>query len=124
MYVIQFTDDGLANVKALPKSVRNSLKAVLQQRLSNNPEGRSVELEGLLAGWRSFHGRKYRIVFKVYEDLKTIAIGGVGERQPGSQADIYRKLEALAASGKLAENVLRVLRGFSHRPPGRGQQEE
>lgn len=116
MYVIRFTEDGLADIKALPKNVRNFLKKEIQGRLARDAYGSSTELNEPLEGWRSFRCGKYRIVFKVYEDLKLIAIAGVGERLPQSRSDTYRKLEALVRKGKLAEKVLAALRGFSPPP--------
>ncbi len=113
MYVLRFTEDGLADIKGLPKSVKNSLKKALVKELAADPYGCSVELVEPLKGWRSFHGGKYRVVFKVYEDSRAIAIAGVGRRLPQSRSDIYRRLETLAAEGKLAENILRLFRGFS-----------
>jgi len=113
VFVIKFTEDALADVKALPKNVRNSLKREFQRVLARDPYGCSLELREPLEGWWSFHWKKYRIVFKVYDDSRIIAVGGVGERAPRSRSDIYRRLEVLAAEGKLAAKVLAVLRGFS-----------
>lgn len=113
MYTLKFTGEGLADVKSLPKNIKNALAKALPKKLSVDPYRYSTELTEPLRGWRSFHWGKYRIVFKVYDDLKVIAIAGVGERLPQSKSDIYRKLEILANEGKLAESVLRVLRGFS-----------
>lgn len=113
MYVVKFTDGGLADVKALPKNFRNVLKKQISANIAKDPYGCSRELHEPLEGWRSAHCQGYRVVFKVYDDLKIIAIAGVGKRSPQSQSDIYRKLEALATEGKLAERVLGVLRGFS-----------
>lgn len=117
MYAIKFTDEGLADVKALSRSARNSLRKEIAGKLARDPYGCSTELRAPLRGWRSFHHRHYGVVFKVYEDLRAIAVAGVGRRLPQSSPDIYKKLEALAAEGKLAESVLSVLRGF----PSRGR---
>lgn len=113
MFSIKFTDDALADVKILPKNVRNSLKRVLLKRVAVDPYGSSLELSEPLQGWRSFHWGKYRVVFKIFDEVATIAIAGVGERLPQSRSDVYRRLEGLAAQGRLAESVLRILRGFS-----------
>ncbi len=113
MYVIKFTDGGLADVKALPKNVRNSLQTVLLQKLAPDPVRHSTELREPLQGFRSLHWRKYRVVFKIFEELKIIAMAGIGERSPQSRLNIYRRLEELAAKGKLAESVLSTLRGSS-----------
>jgi len=97
LFRLYFTGDGMADVKALPKNTRNSLKKLLIQRLASDP-----------------------LVFKVYEELGAIAIVGVGERQPQSASNIHRRLERLAAQGKLAESVLATLRGLSSRQAGAG----
>ena len=55
MFVLRFTDSGLADVKALPKNVRNALKKELLTKVSANPENCSEALHGPLAEFRSFH---------------------------------------------------------------------
>jgi mRNA-degrading endonuclease RelE of RelBE toxin-antitoxin system len=115
LYELYFTEDGMADVRALPRNTRNSLKKLLIQRLASDPQGHSTELKSPLEAFRSLHWKKYRIVFKVYEELRAIAIVGVGERQPQTTSDLYRRLEKLAAQGRLAERVMATLRGFSTR---------
>ena len=120
MYRLYFTGDGMADVKALPENTRNSLKKPLIQRLASDPHRHSTGLKSPLEAFRSLHWKKYRIVFKVYAELGAIAIVGVGERQPQSASNIHRRLERLAAQGKLAESVLATLRGLSSRQAGAG----
>ncbi|MEK7403616.1 MAG: hypothetical protein AAB225_00770 [Acidobacteriota bacterium] len=69
-------------------------------------------MSGPLADFRSFSWRAYRIVYRVFDEAKTVAVVGVGAREPQSSTNIYRRLEALAHSGRLAEKVLETLRGF------------
>jgi mRNA-degrading endonuclease RelE of RelBE toxin-antitoxin system len=71
---VQFTADGLKDAKHLPKGVRNSLAKALKNKLAVNPLRCSEELREPLAGWRSFHYGKYRVIFKLYEEMKLIAI--------------------------------------------------
>lgn len=111
MYQVRFTREALEDVKALPKNVRNSLKKEIP-KLAAHPIGLSLPLREPLEGWRSYHWRNYRIIFMAFEGLQTIAVGAVGKRHPGSQSDIYRKLERLAQEGKLAEKVLKIMREF------------
>jgi mRNA-degrading endonuclease RelE of RelBE toxin-antitoxin system len=113
VYILKFTDDGLQDVRALPKNERNVLKKELKQKLANDPYGCTTPLRGALEGWRSFLWDNRRVVVKVYDDLRAIAIAGVGERNHTSGEDVYKKLEALAIKGKLAEQVLITLRGFT-----------
>jgi mRNA-degrading endonuclease RelE of RelBE toxin-antitoxin system len=112
-YQIQFTDDGLKDAKALAKNIRNSLARELKKKLAKDPAGCSEELREPLAGWRSFHFNKYRVIFRLYEDAKIIAVAGIGRHSSQAAQDVYRKLELLARSGGLAKNILATLRGFS-----------
>jgi len=113
VYQIQFTDGGLRDAKALPKNIRNHLARSLRDKLARDPEGCSEQLRQPLDGWRSFHSGKYRIIFRLYKDLKVIAVAGIGKHSPLATQDIYRKLEMLARSGRLAEEILATLRSFS-----------
>lgn len=115
LYTLKFTGEGLADVKALPKNIRNSLKAALVEKIASDPRNYSTPLTSALKGWWSFCWRDYRIIFKIYDDLKAIAIAAVGKHSKEAQQDVYRKLEALVIQGKLAESTLIALRGFS--PP-------
>ena len=109
MYQVRFSAEAHADVRGLPKHVRNSLKKELR-RLAADPVGLSLELREPLQGFRSFHWRNYRVVFILSEELKSIAVAAVGQRLPGTNADVYRKLERLAREGKLAEQILLALR--------------
>ena len=111
MYQVRFSSEAHADIKALPKSIRNSLKKELM-KLAADPVNLSLELREPLQGFRSYHWRNYRVVFIVSAELKSIAIAAVGKRIPGTHADVYRKLEQLAREGKLAEQLLSALRRF------------
>jgi mRNA-degrading endonuclease RelE of RelBE toxin-antitoxin system len=115
VYSIQFTADGLKDAKNLPKNVRNSLAKDLRSKLAKDPEGCSEELREPLAEWRSFHSGKYRVIFKLYKELKIVAVAGIGKHAPQASQDIYRRLALLAKSGRLAEGILATLRSFSRR---------
>jgi len=111
-YKIQFTADGLKDAKHLPKGARNSLAKELKNKLAKEPLSCSEELREPLAGWRSFHCGKYRVIFKLYPQIKRIAVSGIGQHSSQATRDIYRKLELLAKRGRLAEDILAALRGF------------
>lgn len=116
MYTIKFTDDGLRDVKELPKNVRNALKEQLMKKLMINPQGCGEPLHGSLEGWNSFHYLEYRVVYRVFDDLLAIGIAGIGKHDKEAEVDIYRRLEDVAKNGKLAESVLVALRTFSTLP--------
>ena len=118
MYAVKFTSAAVADVKAIPKNIRNSLKKALRGEFTKDSFGCSKELREPLEGFRSFHWESYRVVFMVDPDLEAVVVAGVGLRSPESAANVYRKLELLAATGKLAEQMQRTLfgiKGYSSR---------
>ena len=111
-YVIRFTDEGLKDVKALPKNVRSHLKKEILKRIGKDPRGCSYELKPPLEKYRSCHIADYRVVFYLAEDIRSVAIAGIGKHSKDASKDIYKKLESLMNQGKLAERILATLRGF------------
>ena len=85
--------------------------------MASDPVGCSHELHGDLQGYRSFKWKQYHVVYKVFDDPLAIAVVGVGLRSSPSAQNIYRKLEALARTGELAQGVLFSLRGFTKGKP-------
>lgn len=116
MYHSGFTSEALDNIKKLPKNVRNALKKEFEKTLHVDPIGCSVPLSEPLEDYRSFHYEDYRVVFRVFEDTQVIAVVGVGEKDAHHHAEIYKQLENLARSGKLAEAVLETYRSLSITP--------
>ena len=116
MYVLKFTDGAVADLKLIPKHLKNVLKKELLEKVRTDPLACSKELKGLLKEFRSFQWQRYRVVFRVFPELRAVAIVGVGLRSPQSTANVYRKLEMLAATGQLAQGVLFSMRGFSEPP--------
>ena len=70
----------------------------------------SHELHNELAGYRSFPWREYRVVYKVFDDLRVLALG---LRSAQSSGNIY--LERLARTGEWAQGLLFSLRGFTEK---------
>ena len=118
MYVLKFTGHAVADVKTvIPKHLKGPLQKELLDKVAVDPVGCSHELHEDLEGYRSFTWQEYRVVYRVFEDLKAVAIVGVGLRSPQSTQNVYRKLEALVRTGKLAQGVLFSLRGFTKPVP-------
>jgi mRNA-degrading endonuclease RelE of RelBE toxin-antitoxin system len=111
-YVIRFTDEGLNDVKALPKNVRSYLKKEILRRIGKDPRGCSYELKPPLEKYRSCHIGDYRVVFYLAQDIRSVAIAGIGEYSKDVSKDVYKKLESLIDQGRLAEKILATLRGF------------
>jgi hypothetical protein len=113
VYVLEFTSEALADITTIPKHLKGPLKRVLLQKVAVDPNGCSHELHGELSGYRSFTWREYRVVYRVFDDLKAVAVVGLDLRSPHSKENIYRRLETLARTGKLAQGLLFSLRGFT-----------
>ena len=113
MYVAKFTPQAVADIRSLSKNTRTSLKKEFEKTILKDPAGCSEDLTEPLAGFRSFHFREYRIVYRIYEDLNTIAVVGVGKKTNDLGSDVYKRLESLVSSGKMADTVLRTLRLLS-----------
>lgn len=111
-YLIRFTDEALQDIRALPKSDRNALKKEIVEKLSLVPEAHSRALHDRLRGFRSLHWNNRRVVFKIFEDLSSVAIVGIGEHSSDTREDIYRRLESFVTTAKTIEGALVSLRGF------------
>jgi len=117
VYRSQFTDEALKDLRALPKNVRNRLKQEFQRKIHRDPSGCSEPLTGLLEDFRSFHFGEYRVVYQVLEDLKVVAVVGIGKKDAGRRAEVCQQLENIAKSGRLAAAVLEVYESLGGRKP-------
>jgi hypothetical protein len=65
--------------------------------------------------WRflSFHYGDYRVVYRVFADIKTFSVVGAGKKHKDHRTDFYKRLEALARKGRLADAVLETYRTIS-----------
>jgi addiction module RelE/StbE family toxin len=110
VYVAKFTSYAKDDIKSLSRNVRNHLREQLEKVVCVNPAHCSDELTGPLAGFRSYHFEEYRIIYKIFEHSKEIAVLGIGKKNADHYAEIYKNLEGLAKAGKLADTVLTNLR--------------
>jgi mRNA-degrading endonuclease RelE of RelBE toxin-antitoxin system len=106
LYTSKFTDEALENLRGLPKNVKNALKKEFKKKIHVNPVECSEPLTGVLEKYRSFHYGEYRVVYRVFEETKTVAIVGIGKKDKSHQTNLYKRLERLAKAGRLAETVL------------------
>ena len=111
MYDLKFTDLGLADVQALPKNVRNALRKALLKTVRIDPEGCSKPLQGPLRDFRSFRWGRYRVIYRVFAGQQVVAVAAIGKHSSDARTDVYRRLEALASHGRLAEQLLVSLWG-------------
>jgi addiction module RelE/StbE family toxin len=110
LYRSVFTDDALNDVKRLPKNVRNALKKDFEKKIHVDPNNCSEQLSGILGHYRSFHYGDYRVVYRVFEDMRIVSVVGLGKKDKDHQTDLYKRLEDLANRGRLADAVLETYR--------------
>lgn len=111
-FELRYTSDAAADIKGLDGSVRNQLRKVLEKKLAVDPEGYGVPLRGSLAGYWKHQFGNHRVVYGIYPQHRTVVVCSVGVRKQGDAEDIYRQLEAVAKTGRLAEQLAFVLRNL------------
>ena len=109
-FQLRFTPDAAADIRDLDGSVRNQLRKVLEKKLAVNPEGYGLPLRGALANFWKHEFANHRVIYKIYPQIRVVAICAVGIRKQGDAANIYRQLESVAKSGRLAEQLASVLK--------------
>jgi mRNA interferase RelE/StbE len=112
-FELRYTSDAAADIKALDGSVRNQLRKVLEKKLAIDPEGYGLPLRGSLAGYWKHQFGNHRIVYRIYPQHHVVVVCSVGVRKQGDAEDIYRQLESVAKTGRLAEQLAAVLRKFA-----------
>src|SRR5215472_6250445 len=111
-FELRYTSDAAADIKALDGSVRNQLRKVLEKKLAVNPEGHGLPLHGLLAGYWKHQFSNHRAIYRIYPEHNVVVVCAVGVRKQGDAEDIYRQLESVAKTGRLAEQLTSVLRNL------------
>ncbi|HEV8075994.1 MAG TPA: type II toxin-antitoxin system RelE/ParE family toxin [Candidatus Acidoferrum sp.] len=109
-FQLRFTPDAAADIHSLDGSVRNQLRKVLENKLAVNPEGYGLPLRGALANFWKHEFGNHRVIYRIYPQLRVVAVCAVGIRKQGDAADIYRQLESVAKSGRLAGQLASVLK--------------
>lgn len=111
-FELRYTPDAAADIKALDGSVRNQLRKVLEKKLAVDPEGYGLPLRGSLAGYWKHQFGNHRVVYRIYPQHRTVVVCSVGVRKQGDAEDIYRQLESVAKTGRLADQLASVLRNI------------
>jgi mRNA interferase RelE/StbE len=108
-FELRYTSDAAADIKALDGSVRNQLRKVLDKKLALDSEGYGLPLRGSLAGYWKHQFGNHRVVYRVYPEHRVVVVAAVGVRKQRDAEDIYRQLESVAKTGRLAEQLATVL---------------
>ncbi|MGA8075251.1 MAG: type II toxin-antitoxin system RelE/ParE family toxin [Candidatus Acidiferrales bacterium] len=109
-FELRYTSDAAQDIKELDGSVRNQLRKVLEKKLAVDPEGYGLPLRGSLAGYWKHQFGNHRVVYRIYPQQNVVVICSVGVRKQGDAEDIYRQLESVAKTGRLAEQLAAVLK--------------
>jgi mRNA-degrading endonuclease RelE of RelBE toxin-antitoxin system len=109
-FELRYTADAAADIRGLDGSVKKQLRKVLEKKLAVNPEGYGLPLRGALANYWKHEFGNHRIIYRIYLEQRVVAVCAVGVRKQGDAEDIYRKLAAVAETGRLAEQIAAVLR--------------
>jgi mRNA-degrading endonuclease RelE of RelBE toxin-antitoxin system len=108
-YSIAFTGDAFGDVKALDGSVKNKLKKVLTKKLAVNPQGYGLPLRSPLNLFWKHEFAAHRVIYRIYEEKQLVVVRAVGTRKQGDAADVYKQFQALAQTGKVAQQIAEVL---------------
>jgi mRNA interferase RelE/StbE len=111
-FELRYTPDAAADIRALDGSVRNQLRKVLDKKLAVAPEGYGLPLRGSLADYWKHQFGNHRVVYRIYPQHHVIVVCSVGVRKQGDVEDVYRQLESVAKTGRLAEQLASVLRNL------------
>jgi mRNA-degrading endonuclease RelE of RelBE toxin-antitoxin system len=111
-YDLRYTTDAAADIRGLDGSIRKQLRKVLERKLAIDPEGYGLPLRGPLANYWKHEFGNHRIVYRIYPTQRVVAVCAVGVRKHGDAEDIYRQLESVAKTGRLAEQLAAVIKNL------------
>jgi mRNA-degrading endonuclease RelE of RelBE toxin-antitoxin system len=107
---LRFTADAAADIRKLDGSVRSQLRKVLEKKLGADPEAYGLPLRHPLTNYWKHEFAQHRVIYRVYRELRIVVVCAVGVRKQGDAADVYKQLEALARTGRVAEQLANVLK--------------
>jgi mRNA-degrading endonuclease RelE of RelBE toxin-antitoxin system len=111
-FELRYTADAATYIKNLDGSIRKQLRKVLEKKLAIDPEGYGLPLRGALTNYWKHEFGNHRIVYRIYSAQRVVAVCAVGVRKHGDVEDIYRQLESVAKTGRLAEQLAAVIKNL------------
>jgi hypothetical protein len=84
----------------------------LEKKLAVDPEGYGLPLRGPLAGYSKHEFGNHRIIYRIYPQHHVVVVCAVGVRTQGDVEDIYRQLQSVAKTGRLAEQLASVVKNL------------
>jgi mRNA-degrading endonuclease RelE of RelBE toxin-antitoxin system len=97
------------DIKALDGSLKSKLKKVLTKKLAIDPQGYGLPLRSPLNLFWKHEFAAHRVIYRIYEERKVVVVCAVGPRKQGDAADVYKQFQALAETGKVAQQIAEVL---------------
>lgn len=111
-FELRYTADAATDIQRLDGSVRKQLRKVLEKKLAVDPEGYGLPLRGPLTNYWKHQFGSHRVIYRIYPDRRMVVMCAVGARKQGDIQDVYRQLEAVAKTGRLAEQIALALKNF------------
>ena len=108
-YRILLTSDAKADVASLDGSIKKQLRKVLEKKLAVAPTEYGEALRGILTGYWSHHFATHRVIYRIYDDKRLVVVCAVGLRQGVHKSDVYQRIETVAKTGRVAEQIREVL---------------
>ncbi len=105
---MRYTRDAAAEIRALDGSIRKQLRKAIDKKLSVHPHEYGTPLRGSLAGYWKHEFASHRVIYRIFADQKIVVICAVGIRKAGDAQDVYRQLQAIAETGRLAGQMAEV----------------
>jgi mRNA-degrading endonuclease RelE of RelBE toxin-antitoxin system len=109
-FELGYTKDAAIESRKLDGSVKKQLRKVLEKKLAVDPEGFGLPLRGPPAGYWKHEFATHRIIYRIYKDRHIVAVCAIGSRKQGDAEDIYNQLNAVAETGRLADQIASVLK--------------
>jgi len=110
LFELRYTPGASEDIQQLDGSVRKKLRRVLEEKLAVDPEAYGLPLRHPLTNYWKHEFAQHRIIYRIYREHRVVAVCAVGIRKQGDAGDVYRQLEALARSGRVAEQLASVLK--------------
>ena len=102
IYGVRITEVCLALIEKIPDKKTQSKILDRIEGLKTDPEKQGKRLVQKLSGFRSVHvAGRYRILYEVEEDSRTVWTLAAGIRKEGDQRDIYKIAQKLLNLGLL-----------------------
>jgi mRNA interferase RelE/StbE len=114
-YNVAFTDDAKSDVHSLDGSIKKRLRKILNEKIGVGPEQYGTPLRGNLAGFGKHEFASHRVIYRIYPDHKLVVVCAVGVRKGLHKTDVFRQLEHVAQTGRLAEQILAAMKSLEVR---------